>query len=208
MAKVKLSPRNKQLDTQELERIARIMTRESLPPQYQDDQRQKQWADELARRIHAVIDMFEDGAEVVTQAKIADGITRMFEKIAYKDMEYGTQLKRERADALRSDVGIEITQNRIDAIDEALEQKRVSYYSSMQAYKICRWKVRPEVIGRNNLNWGQYKPAHEMARVRRIEKRNAMTIDTFRNNPTTFYEYARDTGLVDMGDDTSFATSR
>jgi hypothetical protein len=202
---VKISPKNRIIDEAELDRISRILVKESLPEKYTDSD--GAWGEELAKRIHAVIDMFDDGAEVVTQAKIADGMTRMFEKMMYKDMEYGTQLRNERADAIRADVGIEITGNRIEDIDRALDQKRISYTGVKHAYKICRYNVRPSVLGKNNLNWGQYKGAHEMSRVRRIQKRNSLTMDTAMNSRETFYEHARDTGLIDRGDDRSFSTN-
>lgn len=191
-----------QLDVNDLDRIRKVMTKESMPNKYKDDKCQEQWEKELARRIEAVVDMFELEEETITQAKVADGITRMFEKIAYNDLQYGTQLRKERADAIRADVGIEITKNVIDDLDTQLEKKRISYYSSMAAYRVARWVVRPGVIGRNNLNWGDYKPAHEMARVRRIERRNRhLTADTLvASTARDFHEYARDTGLIEMPD--------
>lgn len=190
------------LDVNDLERVRKAMIKESMPNKYKNDKDQDRWEAELARRIHAVIDMFELEEEIVTQAKIADGITRLFEKIAYNDCQYGTQLRKQRADAIRSDVGIEITGNIIEDIDTQLEMKRISYYSMMAAYRVARYQVRPDVIGRNNLNWGGYMPAHDMARVKRIEKRNAqLTADhLLATSPRDFDQYARDTGLVQMPD--------
>lgn len=188
------------LDVNDLEHIRKVMIKESMPNKYKGDKDQERWEQELVRRIHAVIDMFELEEEVVTQAKIADGITRLFEKIAYNDAQYGTQLRKQRADAVRSDVGIEITKNIIEDIDTQLEMKRITYYSTMAAYRRCRYQVRPDVIGRNNLNWGDYLPAHEMARVKRIQKRNAqLTADTLMaTSARDFDQFARDTGLVEM----------
>ena len=190
------------LDVNDLERVRKAMVKESMPNKYKGDKDQERWEAELARRIHALIDMFELEEEIVTQAKVADGITRMFEKIAYNDAQYGTQLRKQRADAVRSDVGIEITGNIIEDIDTQLEMKRTTYYSMMAAYRVARWKVRPDVIGRNNLNWGDYTPAHEMARVKRIQRRNAqMTADhLMATSPRDFDQFARDTGLVEMPD--------
>lgn len=187
-----------------LDRVARTLQKDSLPMQ----DKQKQWNDEFMRKAHALIDMFEDGPEVILQCKVADHMTRMMEKITHNITAAGTQLKRERRDMMRDDVGIEITQNKVQQIDEKLELMRQQYYIANVAYKLMRYKVRTEVIGKTGVNWGQYIPADEMSRVKRVKlRKGALTMEQYSANKQDFWSYARDTGLVDMGRDDSHATS-
>ena len=170
--------------------------------------KQAQWDAEFKRRMHALIELFEDGPEVILQCKVADQFTRVFEKIVHNIVAAGTQAKRERRDLLRDDVGIEITQNKIDDIDTKIELLRQQYWIANNAYKIMRHQVRTEVIGNTGVNWGQYIPADQMSRVKRVNfRKGQLTMEQYQANKQDFWSYARDAGLIEMPRDDSHATN-
>jgi len=170
--------------------------------------KQKQWEDEFKRLAHAFIAHFEDGPEVILQCKLADQMTRMFEKITHNIVQAGTQSRRELRDLKRDDVGIEITQNKIEDMEEKLELLRQQYFIANCAYKIMRHQVRTEVIGSTGVNWGQYIPADQMSRVKRVNfRKGQLTMEQYQANRQDFWSYARDAGLIQMPRDDSHATN-
>lgn len=192
------------LTTENLDRVARSLQADARP----SDDKQAQWDAEFKRRCHALIDMFDDGDDVVLQCKIADQMTRMFEKITYNLVAAGTQARRELSDLNRDDVGIEITQNKIEDKETQIQRMRNQYFIANRAYSICRHKVRPETIGNTGVNWGQYIPADQMSRVKRVQfRKNQLTMETYQANRQDFWSYARDAGLIEMPRDDSFATN-
>lgn len=192
------------LTPENLDRVARALQADRRPM----DDKQKQWDDEFKRRVHALIDLFEDGPEVILQCKLADQITRMFEKITHNIAQAGTQARQELKDLKRDDVGIEITGNMIEDKETKIQLLRDQYYIANHAYKIMRHQVRSEVIGATGMNWGQYIPADEMARVKRVQfRKGQLTMEQYQANKQDFWSYARDAGLVEMPRDDSHATS-
>jgi hypothetical protein len=152
--------------------------------------------------------MFEDGPEVILQCKLADQFTRVFEKIAHNIVAAGTQAKRELRDLKRDDVGIEITGNKIEDQENKIELLRQQYWIANHAYKIMRHQVRSEVIGKTGMNWGQYIPADEMSRVKRVNfRKGQLTMEQYQANKQDFWSYARDAGLVEMPRDDGFASN-
>lgn len=193
-----------QLTTENLDRVARSLQADTR----WDDNKQAQWDAEFKRRMHALIDMFEDGPEVILQCKLADQFTRTFEKITHNVVAAGTQARRELRDMKRDDVGIEITGNKVEDLENKVELLRQQWWISNHAYKIMRHQVRTEVIGKTGMNWGQYIPADEMSRVKRVNfRKGQLTMEQYQANKQDFWSYARDAGLVEMPRDDSFASN-
>jgi hypothetical protein len=71
-----------------------------------------------------------------------------------------------------------------------------------------RHQIRTEVIGKTGMNWGQYIPADEMSRVKRVNfRKGQLTMEQYQANKQDFWSYARDAGLVEMPRDDSFASN-
>lgn len=193
-----------QLTTENLDRVARNLQADAR----MDKDKQAQWDAEFKRRMHALIDMFEDGPEVILQCKLADQFTRTFEKITHNIDMAGTQAKYELRDMRRDDVGIEITLNKIENQEEKLRLLRLQRWIANHAYSIMRHQVRTEVIGKTGMNWGQYIPANEMSRVKRVNfRKGQLTMEQYQANKQDFWSYARDAGMVEMPRDDSFASN-
>ena len=65
------------LTPENLDRIAKALQKDLLP----DDDYHAQWCRELASHTQGDIDHFEDGNDVIIQAKLGDQLPRMFEKM-------------------------------------------------------------------------------------------------------------------------------
>lgn len=192
------------LTTENLDRVARNLQADDR----WDDTKQAQWDAEFKRKMHALIDMFEDGPEVILQCKVADQFTRVFEKITHNIVAAGTQARRELRDMKRDDVGIEITGNKVDDLEDKIKLLRQQWWIANHAYTIMRHQVRTEVIGKTGMNWGQYIPADEMSRVKRVNfRKGQLTMEQYQANKQDFWSYARDAGLVEMPRDDSFASN-
>ena len=193
-----------QLTTENLDRVARALQEDAKP----SPDKQALWDAEFKRRMHALIDMFEDGPEVILQCKLADQFTRTFEKITHNVTAAGTQARRELRDMKRDDVGIEITGNKVEDMENKIELLRQQWWIANHAYKIMRHPIRTEVIGKTGMNWGQYIPADEMSRVKRVNfRKGQLTMEQYQANSQDFWSYARDAGLVEMPRDDSFASN-
>lgn len=193
-----------QLTTENLDRVARALQEDARP----SPDKQALWDAEFKRRMHALIDMFEDGPEVILQCKLADQFTRTFEKITHNVTAAGTQARRELRDMKRDDVGIEITGNKVEDMENKIELLRQQWWIANHAYKIMRHQIRTEVIGKTGMNWGQYIPADEMSRVKRVNfRKGQLTMEQYQANSQDFWSYARDAGLVEMPRDDSFASN-
>ena len=112
------------LTTENLDRIAKQLQADRRKPA----DKQQQWDERFQQLAQALIDHFDDGPEVILQCKIADQMTRMFEKITYNLVQAGTDAKRERRDLIRDDVGIEITKNKVQEMDDKIDMMRDQYW--------------------------------------------------------------------------------
>ena len=113
------------MTTENLDRVAKALQDDLKPqPDYH-----KAWCERLNMLMCQLIDHFEDGNDVIIQAKLGDQLPRMFEKMRDNVTNQAQKLKRERASAIRNDVGIEITQNTIDDLDEKIERLRVQWWT-------------------------------------------------------------------------------
>lgn len=178
-----------------LDRIATSIRKDALPkPDYMEA-----WTEEFVKRVHAVIDMFDESYEIVTKAKLADQMTQMFERMATNLKTAGTRKRWELRDAKRNHQGIEITQLEIDKVEEQLENMRSQYYMVMHAYRTMRYNVRPKVVSDSGLNWGSYTPIEELPRVRRQRyAKNNLTIQDYMNDDKQFWRNAREAALVEI----------
>ena len=185
-----------------LDAISAQLRKDALPKQSYNDA----WRERLEMLLMQVIDHFDDGNDVIVQAKLADQFTRLFEKMRDNVGAAGTRKKWERRDAVRADVGIEITGNRIDDIDRDIERLRSQYWILNQSYQVCRYRVRPRTISQCGVNFGEYTPLSELPKVKRMQARKGqLTMETYEANKDDFWEFARETGLIDMGDPESHA---
>lgn len=193
------------LTTENLDRIAKALQKDMLP----DDDYHTQWKRELTQRLKAVIDMFDDGNDVIIQAKLGDQIPRMFEKMMDNVADRATQVKRERAKHIRNDVGIEITQNTIDQADEQLERLRVQWWTLNEAFKVARGPVRQHAIDVSGISFGAYTRIKDLPKVQRMRARKGqLTMETYQANKDDFWQFARDTGLVEAPTDQDHGADR
>jgi hypothetical protein len=193
------------LTPENLDRIAKALQKDQLP----DDDYHAQWKRELTQRLKAVIDMFDDGNDVIIQAKLGDQIPRMFEKMMDNVADRATQVKRERAKHIRNDVGIEITQNTIEQSDEQLERLRVQWWTLNEAFKVARGPVRQHAIDVSGISFGAYTRIKDLPKVQRMRARKGqLTMETYQANKDDFWQFARDTGLVEAPTDQDHGADR
>ena len=186
------------LTPENLDRIAKALQKDLLP----DDDYHAQWCRELGVILKRLIDHFEDGNDVIIQAKLGDQLPRMFEKMMDNVADRATQVKRERARHIRNDVGIEITQNTIDQADEQLERLRVQWWTLNEAFKVARGPVRQHAIDVSGISFGAYTRIKDLPKVKRMQARNGqLTMETYQANRDNFWEFARETGLVEITKD-------
>lgn len=178
-----------------LDRIATSIRKDALPkPDYMEA-----WTEEFTKRIHAVIDMFDENYEIVTKAKLADQMTQMFERMATNLKAAGVRKRWELRDAKRMHQGIEITQLNIDKIEDQLEDMRKQYFMIMHAFRTMRYTIRPKVVSDSGLNWGSYTPIQELPKVRRQRyAKNNLTIQDYMNDDEQFWRNAREAALVEV----------
>ena len=187
------------------DRIAKALQKDNLP----DDDYHAQWKRELTQRLKAVIDMFDDGNDVIIQAKLGDQIPRMFEKMMDNVADRAVQVKRERAKHIRNDVGIEITQNTIEQSDEQLERLRVQWWTLNEAFKVARGPVRQHAIDISGISFGAYTRLKDLPKVQRMRARKGqLTMETYQANKDDFWTFARETGLVEAPNDQDHGADR
>ena len=182
------------LTPENLDRIAKALQQDKRP----DDDYHAQWCAELGRRLKAVCDMFDAEEERITLAKLGDQFPRMFEKMMDNTKSYAVQVKRERAKAIRNDVGIEITQNTIEQHDERLDQLRSQWWTLNEAFKVARGPVRQHCIDISGISFGAYTMLKDLPKVQRMKARKGqLTMETYLANKDDFWTFARETGLVE-----------
>lgn len=182
------------LTPENLDRIAKALQKDMLP----DDDYHTQWKRELGVILKRLIDHFEDGNDVIIQAKLGDQLPRMFEKMMDNVANTATQAKRERARHIRNDIGIEITQNTIDQADEKLERLRVQWWTLNEAFKVARGPVRQHAIDVSGISFGAYTRIKDLPKVQRMRARKGqLTMETYQANQDDFWAFARETGLVE-----------
>lgn len=192
-----------QLTTENLDRVAKALQQDALPKQDYHDA----WCDRLNSLLCQLIDHFEDGNDVIIQAKLGDQLPRMFEKMRDNVQDQASKVKRERASAVRNDVGIEITKNSIDDLDTKIDRLRQQWWILNQAFKVAVTRARPHAASQSGIDFGQYQTLSELPRMRRVQlRKNQLTMETYMANKDHFWDFARDTGLVQMPTDQDFGS--
>ena len=193
---------SQELTEEVMKAISKQLRKDKLP----QDEYQSVWNKRLHAILMELVNHFDDGNDVIIQAKLADQVTRMFEKMMDTVAAAGTRKKWERRDAVLADVGIEITQNKIDDIDNDIDRLRQQYWILNQAFKTCRYTTRPTVISQCGVNFGQYTTLKDLPKVKRMQaKKGQITVETYEAHKNDFWEFARESGLVEMPADTSYA---
>lgn len=190
------------LTTENLDRVAKKLQEDSRP----SPDNQKLWDDRLVSLLKQLVDHFEDGNDVIIQAKLGDQLPRMFEKMRDNVRNQAEQVRKERAVAMRQHVGIEITQLEIDKLDEKLDRLRQQWWILNHTFKLALDQVRPHA--QSVVSFGKYQTLAELPRVKRLQlKKNALTIDTYKANSEDFWSFARDTGLIEYPSDNDFGSA-
>jgi len=187
----------KEFSVEELDRISKALWKDQLPM----DDKHEQWCQELAKRLIAVADMFDDGEDVIILAKLADQLPRMFEKMADNVVNQASDKKNEVRAAYRADVGIEITRNNKDDVEEAIKRLRRQWWTLNEAFKVCLDRVRPKIISNAgfSFNGGKYTKLKDLPRVQRMQaKGKKITQEMYDNDPEYCIQLLRDTGHVEL----------
>mgnify|MGYP003132219257 FL=1 len=187
----------KEFSVEELDRISKALWKDQLPM----DDKHEQWCQELAKRLIAVADMFDDGEDVIILAKLADQFPRMFEKMADNVVNQASDKKNEVRAAYRADSGIEITQNRKNDIEEGIRRLRRQWWTLNEAFKVCLDRVRPKIISNAgfSFNGGKYTKLKDLPRVQRMQaKGKKITQEMYDNDPEYCIQLLRDTGHVEL----------
>ena len=190
----------REFTVQDLDAIAKALQADESKPV----DRQKQWNDEFAKRVVALADMFDDGEDVIILAKLADQLPRMFEKMRDNVQDQAMNVKNELTTARRGDVGIELTQNKIDDLEEKMAKMRRQWANLNNAFHVILNQARPKIISNAgfSFNGGKYTTLKDLPRVIRKNVRNRhITIEAYRSNPELCYQMATEIGLVELPDD-------
>ena len=185
---------------EELDRISAALFQDTLPM----EDKHAAWCKELAKRLIAVADMFDDGEDVIILAKLADQLPRMFEKMRDNVVNQASDMKTEIRAAYRADSGIEITKNKIEDLEEKLAKLRRQYWTLNETFKIALHEVRPHIISMAgfSFNGGKYTQLKDLPRVQRMQaKGRKITQQMYQNDPEYCVKLMTETGYVELPDD-------
>lgn len=176
-----------QLTTEVLDEIAK-----QFRPKPKTD---RAFQEALLSRCLSIVDLFgDDEKEAIIQAKLADQLCRMFEKMRDNCLEAGQRLKAERKIKERQNVGIELTIQPVEDIDKKIEGMRYQYAILDRCFRILVTHLRPKVKAITGIDFGQYTNLKDMPKVRRLQnKRSKQTLDALLNDPELLTE---DTGFM------------
>ena len=152
-----------------------------------------------------LVNLFDDGDDVIIQAKLGDQICRMFEKMRDNCKTAGQKLKAELRVETRADLGTEINQNKIDDIEEKLARLRNQYAILNNAFAICVNQLRPKVLGQTGINFGAYTTLEEMDKLNKKKANNkSLTVSNLVNDRENFdyhlHHRHEEIGLVEIPD--------
>lgn len=187
----------REFTVEELDRISAALFQDTLPMK----DKHAAWCKELAKRLIAVADMFDDGEDVIILAKLADQIPRMFEKMRDNVVNQASDMKTEIRAAYRADAGIEITKNQIEDLEEKLAKLRRQYWTLNETFKVALHDVRPVIIGNAgfSFNGGKYTQLKDLPRVQRMQaKGRKITQKMYQNDPEYCVKLMRETGYVEL----------
>jgi hypothetical protein len=190
---------SQKLDTEFLDAIARAFQGQPNPTY------DEAFPAKLISVCMMLVNLFDDGNDVIIQAKLGDQITRMFEKMRDNVKEMGLTLRAELRAEQRASNNTEINMNKIDDLNEKIQKSRQQWAILNNAFVICKDQLRPKILGQTGMNWGQYTTLEEMAKLnkRKANDRN-LTLDNLLNNRDEFdkrlSDRHEDFGLVNVPD--------
>jgi len=189
---------DKEFTTDDLDRIADALWKDSLP----SDDHHERWCKKLAERLIAVADMFDDGEDVIILAKLADQLPRMFEKMRDNVVASANETAADLKAAYRRDVGIEITKNVIEDLEAKLDRYRTQYWSLNEAFKVALNRARPKIQANAGFafNGGKYTQLKDMPRVRRMQQRGKVNMEMYRNDREYAVQLMEESGWVELPD--------
>ena len=188
---------NREFSVEELDRISKALWKDQLPM----DDKHEAWCKELAKRLIAVADMFDDGEDVIILAKLADQLPRMFEKMADNVTSQATELKNEVRAGYRASLNIEMTEERQNDTQDKIARLRRQWWTLNEAFKVCLDRVRPKIISNAgfSFNGGKYTKLKDLPRVMRMQaKGKKITQEMYDNDPEYCIQLLKDTGHVEL----------
>jgi len=152
-----------------------------------------------------LVNLFDDGEDVIIQAKLGDQICRMFEKMRDNCVTAADKLKAELRTETRADLGTEINQNKIDDLEEKIARLRNQWLILNNAFAVCVNHLRPKVLGQTGINFGKYTTLQEMANLNKKKASNQrLTIANLVNDRENFdyhlHHRHEEIGLVEIPD--------
>ena len=192
---------SQKLDTEFLDAIARAF--QGKPnPSYDEA-----FPAKLISVCMMLVNIFDDGNDVIIQAKLGDQLPRMFEKMRDNVKEAGLKLDALLKAEQRGSNNTEINLNKIEDLQEKIQKHRQQWAILNNAFVICRDQLRPKVLGQTGMGntWGQYKTLEEMAKEnRRKANDRELNLDNLMNNRELFNnrlsDRHEDFGLVSVPD--------
>ncbi|OUU63389.1 MAG: hypothetical protein CBC24_09135 [Candidatus Pelagibacter sp. TMED64] len=153
-----------------------------------------------------LINIFDDGNDVIIQAKLGDQITRMFERMKDNVEEEGHKQKAERRVLERRSLNLEIDRNQIEQVDSKIQRLKEQWVILNNAFVICKDQLRPRVLGQTGIEFGEYTTMAEMRKRNKAKKVNQkLNLDTLINDREHFDHYAHvrheDLNLVEIPED-------
>ena len=174
---------SQKLDTELLDAIARSFQGQPNPTY------DEAFPAKLISVCMLLVDLFDDGNDVIVQAKLGDQLPRMFEKMRDNVKTNAEKIKAQLKAEQRASNNTEINLNKIEKFNQDLQKHREQWAILNNAFVICRDQVRPKVLGQTGMGdtWGQYKTLEEMAREnRRKANDREINLDNLMNNRELF----------------------
>ena len=174
---------SQKLDTELLDAIARSFQGQPNPTY------DEAFPAKLISVCMLLVDLFDDGNDVIVQAKLGDQLPRMFEKMRDNVKTNADKIKAQLKAEQRGSNNTEINLNKIEKFNQDLQKHREQWAILNNAFVICRDQVRPKVLGQTGMGdtWGQYKTLEEMAREnRRKANDREINLDNLMNNRELF----------------------
>ena len=192
---------SQKLDTEFLDAIARAFQGKPNPAY------DEAFPAKLISVCMMLVNIFDDGNDVIIQAKLGDQLPRMFEKMRDNVKEAGLKLDALLKAEQRGSNNTEINLNKIEDLQEKIQKHRQQWAILNNAFVICRDQLRPKVLGQTGMggSWGQYKTLEQMATEnRRKANDRELNLDNLMNNRELFNnrlsDRHEDFGLVSVPD--------
>tara|TARA_B100001250_G_C19804296_1_gene792537 strand:- start:1579 stop:2451 length:873 start_codon:yes stop_codon:yes gene_type:complete len=193
-----VSKKSQEITTEQLDAIARAFSGVK-------DNYDTAFPAKLIGSCMTLVNLFDDGDDVIIQAKLGDQICRMFEKMRDNCKTAGQRLRAELRVETRASTNTEINQNKIDDIEEKLARLRNQYAILNNAFAICVNQLRPKVLGQTGINFGAYTTLEEMDKLNKKKANNkSLTVSNLVNDRENFdyhlHHRHEEIGLVEIPD--------